>query len=490
MALINPLLGSNLVTDAAPFDTTLIGNSVWLDGSADLFTKSSFAGHASKKVISVWVQRTGFSAFGLIRGTNSSSDRVGFGDNVLDNQLYLVVNGNNLYSNQSFRDTGWYHYLVSFDLTQSTASNKVKVYINSVDIDTAGGWQVDERSSMSSFGSFNSASVAQQIGRDGASGMYLNAYLAQYCELDGQSIQSGDVATTDFYDTFAFGTNGSQIVPKADADIAALATTAGSNSFCLDFANSSDLGNDISSNNHDFTATSMSSANQSVSTPSKTYSVFNPNAKRSSAFTLSNGNRTAVTPTFDQWMKTTVPFVMSGSNIIRTQFTFSTLGDGLCGITGSPHTTGTYYTNTAAGRGEVALLGNGALTVDGSFNNTYTSALSNGDVVDVIVNLDVGAVYFAVNGTLLNSATQSEIEAGTTTNAAQVGGSFVRRVAGEVFNYYVGQYNPSAATIVYNSGQTAFTHSYSSITSLISLNTADLTAPGNQGTPIDRDWET
>ena len=239
MALINPLLGSNLVT-AVPFDTTLIGNSVWLDGSADLFTKSSFAGHASKKVISVWVQRTGFSAFGLIRGTNSTSDRVGFGDNVLNNQVYVVVNGKNLYSNQSFRDMGWYHYLVSFDLTQSTASNKVKVYINSVDIDNSGGWQVDERSTMSSsFGSFNSASVAQQIGRDGASDMYLNAYLAQYCELDGQSIQSGDVATTDFYDTFTFGTNGSQIVPKADADIAALATTAGGNSFCLDFSTAS-----------------------------------------------------------------------------------------------------------------------------------------------------------------------------------------------------------------------------------------------------------
>ena len=32
-----------------------------------------------------------------------------------------------------------------------------------------------------------------------------------------------------------------------------------------------------------------------------------------------------------------------------------------------------------------------------------------------------------------------------------------------------------------NTGQSAFTHSYSSITSLISLNTADLTAPDNQG---------
>ena len=225
---------------AAAFDSTLIGNSVWLDGSADLFTKSSFAGHASKKVISVWVQRTGFSAFGLIRGTNSSGDRVGFGDNVLNNQVYVVVNGKNLYSNRNFRDIGWYHYLVSFDLTQSVAVNKVKVYINGVDLDGSGGWQTDERSTMSSsFATFNSSSVAQQIGRDGSSAMYLNAYLAQYCELDGQSIQSGDVAVSDFLDTFTFGTNGSQFIPKKDSDIAALATTAGGNSFCLDFSTAS-----------------------------------------------------------------------------------------------------------------------------------------------------------------------------------------------------------------------------------------------------------
>ena len=73
-------------------------------------------------------------------------------------------------------------------------------------------------------------------------------------------------------------------------------------------------------------------------------------------------------------MKTTIPFVMSGSNIIRTEFTFDTVGQmELCGITGSSHTTGTYYTaaNTVAGRGEVALLYNAGalLVIDGTFNN-------------------------------------------------------------------------------------------------------------------------
>tara|TARA_Y100001938_G_scaffold126147_1_gene177812 strand:- start:95 stop:1678 length:1584 start_codon:yes stop_codon:yes gene_type:complete len=173
---------------------------------------------------------------------------------------------------------------------------------------------------------------------------------------------------------------------------------------------------------------------------------------------------------------------MSGSNIIRAQFTFSTIGHGGCGITGSSHTSGTYHTaaTSVAGRGEVGLCGNGALVIDGNFNNTYTSALSDGDVVDVIVNCNVGAVYFAVDGNLLGGATQSEIQAGTTTNAALVS-SFVRRTAGEVFNFYAFQFNPTSSTVEYNSGQSSFTHSYSTITSLISLNTADLPAPTHFG---------
>ena len=38
--------------------------------------------------------------------------------------------------------------------------------------------------------------------------------------------------------------------------------------------------------------------------------------------------------------------------------------------------------------------------------------LSNGDIVDVYCKFDVGAVYFAVNGTMLGGASESEIQAG------------------------------------------------------------------------------
>jgi hypothetical protein len=77
-----------------------------------------------------------------------------------------------------------------------------------------------------------------------------------------------------FLDTYTFGANGSQYVPKADAAIAALATAAGGNSFCLTTAIGD--GTDASGNGNNFTPTSMSdAANGSADTPSLVYPVLN-----------------------------------------------------------------------------------------------------------------------------------------------------------------------------------------------------------------------
>ena len=63
---------------------------------------------------------------------------------------------------------------------------------------------------------------------------------------------------------------------------------------------------------------------------------------------------------------------------------------------------------------------NGNKHVDGtasSYGNTYTA----GDIIGVALDLENNAVWFSKNGTWQNSATQSEVEAGTTTNAAATG---------------------------------------------------------------------
>ena len=194
-----------------------------------------------------------------------------------------------------FRDLiGWYHLLFTFNSNTSIlpATDRIRLYVNG-ELQTGSQTAVPDNQDVR--GSLT-GNVDLRFGRNThpSLGYLYKGYYAQVCYLEGKSIQAGDFAVSDFLDTFTMGTNGSQFIPKKNSEIAALATTVGGNSACLDFANSSDLGNDISSNNKDFTATNMGSANQSSNTPSKVYPIVNALAKVGSASsTLEEGNTKA-----------------------------------------------------------------------------------------------------------------------------------------------------------------------------------------------------
>ena len=471
----------------AVFDPTIIPNSVWMDGSADGFTiaSGSMSNQDGKEfTLGTWFQLTEFGVTGAIFCAGDTGGYTSFRHGA-DNKLYFQTQAGTaiLSTSNVFRDVGWYHVLLSVDTTQAVSTNRVRLFINGIENILTGTFPAQDR-----VYDFNTAHE-HEVGNSVENGAF-EGYLCQSFMIGSKSIQQGDFDITDFLDSFTFGTNGSQFVPKSSTDILTLVDAGSSNSFLLKYENSGSLGLDSSTNTNNFTATDMGPANQSTNTSSKTFSIFNPLANGDQtqselgSFSVSDGNQTLSLSSSNQWLKTTVPFVMSGSQIIRTQFTIDTVGNTGVGITGSPHSAGTYHTSSLGipGQGEVILLETGAVVVDGNFGSSggYTSSWSNGDVIDVIVNLDVGAVWFARNGTLGGGATQAEIEAGTTTNAALVT-SFVRRTAGEVFNFYACQTNPSPTTVTYNSGHSAFSHSYSTITSLVPLSTADLAAPDFQG---------
>jgi hypothetical protein len=60
---------------------------------------------------------------------------------------------------------------------------------------------------------------------------------------------------------------------------------------------------------------------------------------------------------------------------------------------------------------------NGRKNNNGSFTAGYGTAASTGDIIMVAFDADNGAIWIGKNGTWFSSATQAEIEAGTTTNA-------------------------------------------------------------------------
>ena len=123
---------------AAAFDPTLIGNSIWLDGSADTLEKTFSSGSAQTKVvISTWVQRYSFGSdqtiFSATGGTGGStrSNRLSFrSDDTFDIHLETSSVKTIIYSTTAkFRDIGFYHILVSIDQGQTQGPAQVKLFV-------------------------------------------------------------------------------------------------------------------------------------------------------------------------------------------------------------------------------------------------------------------------------------------------------------------------------------------------------------------------
>jgi hypothetical protein len=311
------------------FDTTLIGNSVFLNGSDEDINRTGFtlsADGQKELIVSVWVQRLEFGRaqeiwiLGNSSGITSYNDLIHANFNADDTLNFSIGHGGSsggqIKPNRLFRDISWYHLLFSFNSNTSVTDdkNRLQLYVNGerqsdLATDTAVPDNQDVRGSLTGTADF-------RFGRNthGSLGYFHNCYYAQACYLEGKSIQAGDFAVSDFLDTFTMGTNGSQFTPKANADIAALATSAGGNSFCLDFADPSDLGNDISNNNKDFTATNMAAVNQSENTPSKLYPIINIiDHSETTLPTISEGNLRSAGPGASRaCLRTTIPIPTTG----------------------------------------------------------------------------------------------------------------------------------------------------------------------------------
>ena len=276
----------------AVFDPTIIPNSVWMDGSADGFTIASgdMSDQDGKEfTLGTWFQLTEFDVTGALFCADAGSNVYTSLRHDDDNKIYFQTEAGSaiLSTSNVFRDVGWYHMLLSVDTTQVVSSNRVRLFINGIENVLTGTFPAQDF-----VYEFNLANI-HEVGDSFESGAF-EGYLCQSFMIGSKSIQQGDFDITDFLDSFKFGTNGSQFVPKSSTDILTLVDAGSSNSFLLKYENSGSLGLDSSTNTNNFTATSMTSVNQSSNTASKVYPIINPLTFIGSASsTLEEGNTKA-----------------------------------------------------------------------------------------------------------------------------------------------------------------------------------------------------
>jgi hypothetical protein len=257
--------------------------------STSLTRTPSSATNRKTFTISMWVKRAELSTQQCLFSVgNGSSNPLNFFGFYLDKFVYWEYSNSttglsDLQSNLVLRDVNsWYHLVASVDTTQATASDRIKLYVN--------GTQV------TSFSSSSYPSQNQDLGFNNTQPHDIGRYL-----YTGTAYYGGEMAHFHFIDGTAYAptdfgeTDSTSGVwkPKTQPSV-----TYGTNGFFLDFANSSDLGNDVSGNNNDFTLSG--SGTQTLDTPSNVYATLNPLLNYPSGMTFSNGN-TTLTCSTTQW---------------------------------------------------------------------------------------------------------------------------------------------------------------------------------------------
>ncbi len=158
-----------------------------------------------------------------------------------------------LVTNGVYRDyTSWGHYVLAVDTTQATASNRVKLYLNGTQIT---GFSTETYPAQNYDGGLGNNGFEMAVGMNADNsnfGHELDGYMAEYHYTDGTA-----------YAPTQFGESKNGIwVPKDPTG-----TSYGNNGHYLKFENASDLGNDSSGNNNDFTVENAGTDHQSLDSP-------------------------------------------------------------------------------------------------------------------------------------------------------------------------------------------------------------------------------
>ncbi len=202
MALLGNLKGSaQLFQDTEFYNGVATQSLRFEDGdSSYLYRTPSSGGNRRTFTFSAWIKRGNFDENNVggssdttifSAGTSSVFDTLRFVSqsftsikNIL--QLY-TFDGSNDYSeevNRGFRDVGnWYHIVFAVDTTQSTASNRVKYYVNGTLQTSVGQYYAQVPQNYQT--SYNHTEP-QWIGRNiNSTGRYFDGYMAEVNFVDG-----------------------------------------------------------------------------------------------------------------------------------------------------------------------------------------------------------------------------------------------------------------------------------------------------------------
>ncbi len=344
---------------------------------ASTYLNRNASATATTFTYSVWLKRSNlgsdFQYFFSYQSSGGGSNGYGLAFNDSTDKMYYYGTGGTATTDAVFRDTAaWYHVVLS------VSSGTGTLYVNNQTV--------------------KSSIAVNQV--TSGEGMTIGAY--KY----GSTIDyqyDGYMAHAHFTDGYAYAptTFGSTSTNGQWVPIAAPSVTYGTNGFFLKFTNASDLGEDSSGNNNDFTKTG--SGDKVPDSPANVFATFS-DINKSASMLMKQGGLKAEANGSDQAAATTIG-ITGGKWYFEFYYP---AGDnpelGLIPFTKSPANQSSSASTSLAG---TAFITNNGGMRTGAWATTDTTGLSSQSsesIIGVAVDADNGKMWFTNgSGTYFNS---------------------------------------------------------------------------------------
>tara|TARA_R100000005_G_scaffold95286_1_gene76202 strand:+ start:19 stop:2475 length:2457 start_codon:yes stop_codon:yes gene_type:complete len=401
-------------------------------GDTAYLNKTLSSGNRRTWTLSFWVKRWNQSSTtdGIFCAYNGSISEdnyaiVQFGS---DDQFYVTyAYANYIRTTRVFRDpSSWYHIVVVVDTNNSTAGDRVQLYVNGVrETDFAASHDPDAGQELA----FNQACphyIGSEVGQ-----FYSDCYYAEMHFVDGTALGPTDFGEFDDnnnwnakeYTGGSYGTNGFYLKFNDNSSASALGTDSSGNSNTWTVNNlsvSAGVDNDslLDSPTDGDTANDTGAGGQIPGN----YCVINNLGRSANNPTVSDGNLKMVLGSAQGTRHGTMG-VTSGKWYFEVVYTAATAFDGMVGVANKNHENnlGNYIGGDSDSWG---YYYNGQKYHPGQ-SGAYGDGWTTGDVMGIALDMDNGALYFSKNGTYQNS--------GDPTSGASKTGAAFTNLSGTIF---------------------------------------------------------
>jgi len=385
------ILGTNSIKDTG-FD---VANSCRFDaGSSSYMSKSLGTGSTTNATISMWFKRGKLVQGDLYQMYDDGSNLFRIRLSATYIQLNVGASGADIViktTSRFFRDvSAWYHLVVAIDLSDSTAENKIKLYINGIretsfstntnTTTTSGAWVG------------GSSDYTLNIGREPDNTDFFDGYMSEVVFIDGTTL-----------DATSFGEFDEDSGIWKPIDVSGL--TFGTNGFYLDFKDSANLGNDANGGT-DFTESGLAAVDQSTDTCTNNFATLNPLIYESRNNTFAEGNLKITGGTADGWDNkygVSTIAVSSGKWYLEAKATTMVTSQGVLGII----KTSQALSGSLRDIGTACIDSGGRISGGGGDFQTGLTSFANGDIAGIAFDADAGTVQFYRNGSTYGSQVTS-----------------------------------------------------------------------------------